>query len=955
MWSTLFLTKIVKLSRATTAVKSTNTATQNSPTKKHSFFSPAHLRFLRQMLLPNMRPVRIIISCAKPPTRTQQWKKAIATTVLIMACGSYGPVYGLGANATDSTRYTFDIPSLKVEEALSQLAKQTGHQLLFSYALVNSHDSTAVKGEHSLTSALQQLLQTTPLTGHLTERGVIVVTDTSARNHMEKGRGNMNITTKKGLLAGLVGLFAAGGMTQAVAQGGEAATGQSAIDEIVVTATKRATSLQDTAMSISALSSETIEKRGLVGMEDYLQAMPGVSYQDRGAGQNAIVMRGLSANPQTDNEAVGVYFGETPTAGLSNASTGGGGGNLDIKLVDIDRVEVLRGPQGTLYGSGSMGGTVRVIPNAPNAESLEGSISVNYSNTSEEGGNNTMVQGVLNIPLVQDELAVRAVAYNFRNSGFIKNVAASSDPDVDAILAGGKAFGAVPVNRDDVGNDTYKGFRLTTMWLPADNLDITFGYTTQEIEQTGWPEVDLALDDFQQARLPVRDGLSEGLENKVDIINLNANFRTSWGEFTSTSSWIDYEHFSLFDFSFLLGLPIDSRGEKIVDNFVQEIRFSSDFDGPLQLLAGAYYEDRKSSRDFTLLFTGDPDMESTVISFFTAPPLPETFFSQQTFVDNVTQQAVFGELSYKITDQFTATFGGRYFEYEQEAPITLIGIFGDDSSNVSNKDSGSTYKLNLSYQLSDDVLIYGEWAEGFRLGAPQIITFPGCDADGNGLAELPDGSEIKIPDNVSPDELENFELGIKTSFAENSVILNASIYRINWSGMPVQTQLACGPSIIVNAGESTSEGVELETQIMLSENLRIDLSASYGEAKLAEDAPGLGASALKGTDLPGSANFNSTASIEYDFTLGRADAFIRFDYAYVGEYYSSFAKTGQNSGDYSTLNAKVGASIDQFNMDIFVKNLSNSDDFTWTENQFGFSRAYQLRPRTIGVNFGYTF
>ena len=249
MWSTLFLTKTVKLSRATTAVKSTNTATQNSPTKKHSFFSPAHLRFLRQMLLPNMRPVRIIISCAKPPTRTQQWKKAIATTVLIMACGSYGPVYGLGANATDSTRYTFDIPSLKVEEALSQLAKQTGHQLLFSYALVNSHNSTAVTGDHSLTSALQQLLQTTPLTGHLTERGVIVVTDTSARNHMEKGRGNMNITTKKGLLAGLVGVFAAGGMTQAVAQGGEAATGQSAIDEIIVTANKREQSLQDTAMS----------------------------------------------------------------------------------------------------------------------------------------------------------------------------------------------------------------------------------------------------------------------------------------------------------------------------------------------------------------------------------------------------------------------------------------------------------------------------------------------------------------------------------------------------------------------------------------------------------------------------------------------------------------------------------------------------------------------------------
>ena len=246
------------------------------------------------MLLPNRRPVRNTIRCAKPPTRTQQWKQAIATTVLILACGSYGQAHGSGAKATDSTRYTFDIPSLKVEQALSQLAKQTGHQLLFSYAVVGSHNSTAVSGEHSLTSALQQLLQTTPLTGHLTERGVIVVTDTSARNHMDKGRGNMNITTKKGLLAGLVGVFAAGGAMQASGQDGQTATSQSVIDEILVTATKRATSLQDTPMSISALGSDTIEKRGLVGMDDYLRTVPGVSFQDRGAGQNSIVMRGIA-------------------------------------------------------------------------------------------------------------------------------------------------------------------------------------------------------------------------------------------------------------------------------------------------------------------------------------------------------------------------------------------------------------------------------------------------------------------------------------------------------------------------------------------------------------------------------------------------------------------------------------------------------------------------------------
>ena len=766
------------------------------------------------------------------------------------------------------------------------------------------------------------------------------------------------LTKRKNVLAAMVGLFAAaGGASSAMAQGDEAATAQGRIDEIIVTANKREQSLQDTAMSISALSGDTIDKRGLVGMDDYLRTIPGVSFQDRGAGQNSIVMRGISANPQTDNEAVGVYFNETPISGLSNAGNGGGAGNLDIKMVDIERVEVLRGPQGTLYGSGSMGGTVRMIPEKPNLDNLEGSITARFSNTGEKGGDNTMIQGVINIPVVEDRLAVRGVAYRFDNSGYIDNIAASDDPAVDALLGSARSFGGTGLDRNDIGSDEYTGFRLAALWNPTDVVDLSLSYINQEIEQFGWPEVNLDLGEFQQARLPVRDGRSEGLSNEVEIVNLLLNLTTSWGKFTSASSWIDYDQLSRFDLG-LFGVPADAEGKKKVDNFVQELRFSSSFDGPFQVLGGIYYENRESSRDFTNLFTGDPSFEDAVIALFASPPLPDTFFAHQVFVEDVEQKALFGELSYQVTDRFEVTFGGRYFDYTQHAPVTSTGIFGEESSSQTNEDTGSTYKINLSYSYDDDILFYGQWAEGFRLGAPQTPLPSFCDSDANGLIELPDGSEIAISDNVAPDELENYELGVKTSLANNRVIFNASIYRINWNAIPVQTTLACGFAAIINAGESKSEGLELESQLLLTNSMRLNLGASFNEATLTEDAPGLGAGAIDGADLPGSADFNFFAGLEYEFTISNNKAFARIDYSYVGEYFSNFSEMGQNAGNYSMVNVKTGASFDNLNVDLFINNLTNTNKYTWTENffsQFGFSRAYQLRPRTIGLNLRYRF
>lgn len=694
-------------------------------------------------------------------------------------------------------------------------------------------------------------------------------------------------------------------------------------------------------MSISALSGDTIEKRGLVGMDDYLRILPGISMQDRGAGQNSIVIRGIASDPQTEDSTAGVYFGETPLSELGAPSNVGGAGNADIKLVDVERVEVLRGPQGTLYGSGSLGGTVRVIPSSPNLDQLEGKLATRYSRTNEEGDNNTMIQGVLNVPLIEGKLAIRGVAYQFDNSGYIENVAASQ-PSV-SIDNAVSSFGGVAEDRDDVGNDRNTGFRLTTKWQPIEPLDITLTYTQQEIEQKGTPEVNLDLSgDYQQRRLNTGIGGSsyELLENDIDITNLVVNYDFEWGRFTSSSSWINYESSLETDFSHITALfgladnPYFSDNTGTGDIFVEELRLASKLDGPFQFIVGLYYEDKETGSKTPWRWSGDSSLDTGI-------PLQSVVNSRLT-----EQTALFGELSYSISEKLTATIGGRYFDYDRE-DIQTFDFFGIrllTDQVLPADEKGETFKFNLSYTPTEDTLLYGQWAEGFRLGKGQVQPAT-CQALG-----------ITAPNSIDSDTSENFELGVKT-FLANKLTLNAALYFINWKGLPVVVTPAGTCAFLDNAGEAKSEGVELEIQAHLAENLQMDISASYGEATLAEDALNLGG--RKGDNLPGSSDYNISLGLQYGFTLAQYSGFARIDYTYISEYYNSFSESGKPAGGFDQINFKTGINLDQINLDLYVNNLTNDDGLTWVESVnvavSGINRANRIRPRTIGLNLSYDF
>ncbi len=865
----------------------------------------------------------------------------------------------------DTEKMDLDIKSQKAGPALMELAVKTGTHIIVPQSIGESLQLPPLNGKYTVSSALDALLRESGL-------GYEFITEDSVAIKMESENGSDKRRNRDRI------------------------DSNDAIEEITVTATKRETSLQDTAMSITALGSDTIEKRGLVQMSDYLSTLPGVTMQDRGAGGvNSIVMRGVASQPQREKEAVSVYFGESPVSGVSASWWGPGGGHADFKMVDIERVEVLRGPQGTLYGAGSMGGTVRIIPAAPNLEQMEGKVAAQYSQTGRLGGDNTMVQGALNIPLVEDKLAIRGVAYRYDDSGYFENVAASyTGPGnvIDTV----NAWGGSVKNEGDIGNSETTGARLSALWQPIEPLSVTLGYVRQETDQYGKPEVDTYLPGrFQQVRatagaaMPsafngdtLAAGQGEITEVETNLTSLTIDYDLGWGSVHSSSSWLDRNSMVTNNWARNLSALGNfwSFEPTEYEFFVQEIRFASEFDGPIQVLAGVYYEDKKLQRFNVEGFAGDPGKVDDLIAglnWFGVPDDAPAGFTLDDWDEfglafdwreRLKQTAFFGEVTWNINDQLAATVGARRFQYDQTTFARQVGYEVNRltpvvARDVAAENQGVTWKANLSWTPTDDILVYFQWSEGFRPGevlAP--LELSAYDPDNTGLYTTTDGARIPISNKTDPDTLQNFELGFKGAFADNRITLNASLYRINWEGLPVlltlyNFDLGIGfGSTTINAGESVSEGAELEMRWYLADYLHLDLSTSYSESKLAKDQTGLG---NKGDDLPGSADFNFSAGLEYSFNLAGYDAFARVDYAYLSEFEAFIGQddTAPMSGGYGQVHLKSGINLGKLNLDLFVKNLTNEDDITWVSSwptTPGLT-AYRLRPRTIGLNFNYQF
>ena len=641
-----------------------------------------------------------------------------------------------------------------------------------------------------------------------------------------------------GSLAGIATLALVPGTAGAADEA--AADNGGALEEVTVTANKlNASKVLDAPISIQAISGDALQNAGASGIMDVAGQIPGLAIQDLGPGDKKYVIRGINS---TGASTTGVYYGEAVISG-SNADDGGGF-EPDIRMYDLQDVEVLRGPQGTLYGASSMSGTIRYIPKLPNLNKVEGYATVEGSTTAHAPHENYKVNGAVNLPLVDGQLAVRLVGWKQYDSGYIDQTRVGAG--VAAVPSGQptRPLGLVRgVNDDDVG-----GGRIAVRYQPLDSLTIDANYT-QQIETSGGSSryTPAGVTAFNGGPIaPVQgcdlcntDVTQSPWHDNIKVFGATLTYDTGFGTITGTTNQFDRTTNFNFDstpvlVSFDVDIPAETTEPRERQVNSSELRYASAFDGPVNFVTGVYREHEHQKLNVDVIATNGDGLpigafcDNNSCDALTYPGTGTSFFGR-TDERWITSYAGFGEVTWKATDRLTAVAGIRYFTESLEGVQTQTHPFGGFPATQTNlvpvydpneSFNKFTWKGNVSYKFSDQLLAYGTVSTGFRSGGLNAVSEP----------------FEPIPAAYKPDSLINFELGAKgrvSSFLD----YQADVYFIRWSNIQVQQTTADAAFVYQgNAGDAKVKGVEFELNAHPVQYLTASLSGSWQEAYLSSGA-----------------------------------------------------------------------------------------------------------------------
>ena len=674
-----------------------------------------------------------------------------------------------------------------------------------------------------------------------------------------------------------------------------AAPGQAAGEEgetIVVTATKRETTLLEVPFSINAQTEENIQKLGAGTIEDLSRNVAGLTVQNLGPGQSQVSIRGVSAGQIIRDqpgvkEQVGVYLDESVVS-LSLFQP-------DLDLFDLNRVETLRGPQGTLFGSGSVGGTIRYITNQPELGSMEGVVEANLNLVDGDafGGH---IKGAVNVPM-GDHAAIRAVGYHTEYAGFI-------DARHDAGI------------NEDINSGRRSGGRIAVRIQPTDNITVTPRLVYQEVRAQGFNRQEvynLYANPFTTLRPAIQLGereqflrLREKFSDNTLLADLTASADLGGVDLTSVTTYIDREILVSRDASALTGsvsvdLGFPSGGVELPSNlvdttdlqtFTQELRLSSNGDGPFQWLIGAFYSDvnrvyaqRLPTPGYDLLIDarfGAGTAQAVRNGF----PLNSPYNADLPY--DIKQKALFGEASYDITEALTATAGLRYYDFKEVRSFVSGGLFSNgDNQTDETKSDGFSPRLLLSYEATDNVIINLQASKGFRLGGVN-------DPLNEGLCSAQDVIDYGGFDTYEDESLWNYEAGVKSQFGV--VTLNAAAFYTDISNLQVTADAgSCSSRVVFNADAHTM-GLEFELTARPFQGLDLSLAGSLVEAEFDETRLKQNGQVLEGirdgNRLPSVPKFQIAASAFYSFPIGDGE-----DEAYFGATFQHVGTRFTQPGD----------------------------------------------------------
>ncbi len=730
------------------------------------------------------------------------------------------------------------------------------------------------------------------------------------------------------------------------------------LEEIIVTATKRTESLQEVGMSITALSNAELERMGAYTLLDFAVHVPnlGMAYEADGRfDSSSPSIRGIFGQNTT-----GFYIDDTPV----NAS-------LLPRVLDVERIEVLRGPQGSLYGAKSMGGTIRMITKQPDLTQSENKAHASLS-TVKEGDQNYNFDASFNIPVVEDKFALRVAAYYGENSGIFDRVYIPTwvDSYGEVRQSPGPAF---PVHKN-VDDEKYYGGQIAGKIAFNDDVTLDLRYMGQKIEADGFPFADIKASNTTERRF---FDLDEPGTDKWYVASGTLNWATSAGTLSSTTSWYDrttseWEEETSFLhnlFDQVIGISIDpipsiiNTTEKY-QSFVQETRFSSSFDGPLNFITGVFYQDLEWNHHYPPAlypglheaidaFTGVPGLGQNCDYGFCLTDDDLIFTDRQ--ITKTKEFAVFGELTYQISERWSVTAGGRYYDNKVTASNMSDGFANSGPSSFNDKQSetGFNPKVLVEAEVNDEVNIYASAAKGFRIGGVNgnvPIGLCGPELDALGI-------EPSNATTYDSDTLWSYELGFKSNLADNRVTLNGAVFFIDWSDIQQQNRLACGFQFVQNAGKAESKGFELELNAAPTKGLTLSAAVGYTKAEIT-DSGGV-AGVTNGDKIQGVPDWTVSGSAQYNWpAFDTWEAYVRGDANYYGDSYSSnnesSAATQRLRESWAALNLRVGVLNEKWDLTLFADNVTDeranlADSRSIAAETPGRQRLVVNRPRTIGV------
>jgi iron complex outermembrane recepter protein len=864
-----------------------------------------------------------------------------------------------------------------------------------------------------------------------------------------------------------------GGLSCAKSLAVPAEAGADALEEITVTAQRRSESMQDVPISMQAFTAQSLQQLNISTFDDYIKYLPNVTSANNGPGQNEVFMRGLSAGSQASQGSSSTGLFPNVAIYLDNQSGQLPNRNLDIYAADLNRIEVLEGPQGTLFGAGAEAGVIRYITNEPKIDVTEGNVKAGYGTTAH-GDNNSDVTAVLNLPVIAEHMAVRAVIYNDQRGGYIDNVPGTftrKNTDIGIQYAGQPAVNGacpdglpnngfcVPPGSPTLNNNnltgrainpvTYQGIRAQLLYKINDDWDVLLAQSYQDMHSSGvfyqqpnasdgaaLPPLEVTLfnpatdkDRFENTSLTINGRL--GLLKAVYTGGYLVRNVEQAGDYTNYSRGVFadyYQCYGKFDLTPTCFSPSAAwRSNEQNKHMQHEFRVSTPDDWRVRGIVGAFYEDNqlfdqtswqyKSVPDCTAnLATGcfadvgtfpgstvvSPGVKSSTTSFYqdTRRETKQTAFFASIDVDLIPKQLVLtlGTRHFMFENSYKGSVMSSFGCYEAGTPAggcTSSSSYNLDAQNLNDTETGFKSRANLSWHITPDLMVYYTWSQGFRPGgfnqnggAPHIYDTKGVN-------------QYLIPRSYQSDQLTNNELGWKTEFFDHRLQWNGAIYRESWDNVQIsffQPNLLGNVFYDTNGQNFLVKGIETSMVARVIGGLTVQGAASWNRSQQTNspalidnnpasagnghaitqscDATGAACSAITNPFGPiGSPTANSppmqfSLRARYEWSFTDYNSFVQFGASHTGH---SFTQAGSNptfagagssistarlrfeNPAYTTVSASAGIAKDAWNVMIYGDNLSNSNAATFTSTDQFIVEQTPLRPRVLGVSFGYKF